>query len=78
MRVRELRMALEKMDGNAFVVINNQIVADVLAIKGRVGDGVKRWPDEFRRVENGCDSAVTFLCHTEFSDGTQGLSSIFA
>lgn len=78
MRVHELIEALRKLDRNAYVVVNDTIVADVLEITGRAGDGQRHWPDSFRRVDGGKDKAVTFMRHTEFSDGSIGLSSIFS
>lgn len=72
MTVKELREALAKIDGDAYVVINDLVVVGIEEVRGRVG-GAKHWPDTFRRVENGRDKAVVFLRHTEFSDGTYGL-----
>jgi len=77
MRVKELKCLLEKFDDNAFVVVNHTVVAGVEQVSGRVG-GDKHWPDTFRRVSGGRDNAVVFLIHTEFSDGSQGLTSVHA
>lgn len=74
MRVRELMGLLSTFDGDAFVVVGGTVVAGAEQIAGRVGGSDKHWPDTFRPADAGREKAVVFLHHTEFSDGSQGLT----
>ena len=74
MRVHELLVLLKDMDRNAYVVINDRVVASIEEIRGRVG-GPNHWPDTFRRVDGGRDKAIVFLRRAELSDGSQELIS---
>ena len=76
MIVRELIEELKRLDPMAHVVINGRIVAAVEEVRGRVGDGTRHWPDDFRHHDAGRDKGVVFLIHREMSDGYQGLSRI--
>lgn len=68
MRVKDLILKLEGMPRDAYIVIDNQVVANVELEEGRHKEGYMG--DYWLPIANGTRDAVRFTRMTELSDGS--------
>jgi len=75
MTVEDLIEFLKDAPRDAHVVIGGEIVSGAIVLTGKVKRNFM-FSDHFTVTDKGKDHALMFTHHTEFSDGSHGLSRI--